>query len=128
MSPSRFLVLVAALAAVAGGASTATAAGVSFDSPSRNLGCSYFDYSPSSYVVCDRRNDGRGAIVRGRPARAQRYDLGAPPLNRRVLAYGKILRLGRFVCVSRTNGIACVAGNGAGFRIAREAIVIFKAR
>ena len=130
MSGSRFWrrLVVIAVAALAGAAPGSAEADTKFDSPSRNLGCSYFGPANGDYVVCGRRHDGRGAILRGRPPRALRYDSGPPPLNRRVLGYGKSLHLGRFICVSRTTGIACRAGNRAGFRISREAIVIFRPR
>ena len=111
-----------------------------FRTPSRNIGCAYYDASITGRVVfrCDllsglnpepaRRCEGdwTGASMsargRGGPTCAGDtvYDQRAP-----ILAYGRTWSRGGLSCVSRTTGLTCRNRDGHGFFLARERWRVF---
>jgi hypothetical protein len=129
----RRLVVVVALGVFAG-AGSASAAPVSFHSPSGNIRCVI---APRVYTRCDiTERDWRPPPnrtlceldwgntlevgLRGRGYFGCVSDAIEPG---RVLAYGKSISRGRFRCRSRRSGMRCVnTRNGHGFALSRERV------
>jgi hypothetical protein len=132
----HFVVALLTIAALAVPGSSA-GRGVDFSTPSRNIGCA----GDSTYVRCDIRQtrakpppqprscryDWGNAFElrqRGRPHRLCHSDtvLG----TRRVLAYGKSIKLGLGItCTSRRSGLTCRNREGHGFFLSRERVRLF---
>ncbi len=141
-SPIRILLV----AAIAGGALAATAAGgsaaVQFKTPSANIGC----YGTSTDVRCDIR---RSTGTRPPKPRTCRFDWGtAFGLTRtgrgrglcvsdttlpypgqtgvRTLKYGRSIRVNaRIVCTSRRTGLTCRNTAGHGFFLSKSRIRLY---
>lgn len=144
MSRPRLTVAAALLAAtvLAITATSATAALVSFQSPSRNIGC----IGDAHSVRCDVRHT--SATPPRKPARCH-LDWGdafeiTPSLNRgrgvchgdtalpapgqkgvRTIRYGHAIHLGTLTCISRTRAFTCQNRKGHGFRLSRTVITLF---
>ncbi len=127
---------VLCLMAVAAGASTASAAVVTFRTPSGNIGCQGETARAHNTVRCDiaRRSwrpprkparcvlDWGQGLVLERRGRARFVCAGDTALNRgRILAYGARRRIGGITCRSRTTGLTCVNVDGHGFFLSRGA-------
>jgi hypothetical protein len=145
MSRPRVTVLASALLAamvLAIGATSAMAALVSFQSPSKNIGCIGDGHS----IRCDIRQT--SATPPHKPARCH-LDWGdafgiAPAWTRgrgichgdtalpapgqkgvRTIAYGHAIHLGKLVCISRTSAFTCQNRKKHGFRLSRTVIRLF---
>lgn len=129
----RFGVLFAAVAAVA--AAPAAAKIVSFQTPSRNIGCIGETAAAGNTVRCDIRvrnwsppprprgctlDWGQGLTLDAR-GRARFVCAGDTALNNgRRLAYGTSIRIGTIVCRSRVTGLTCTNRRGHGFTLSRQ--------
>jgi hypothetical protein len=145
MSRPRLTVLASALVAalaLAIGATSAVAALVSFQSPSRNIGC----IGDGHGIRCDIRHT--SATPPRKPARCH-LDWGdavqiTPSLNRgqgvchgdtalpapgqrgvRTIRYGHAIHLGKLTCISRTTAFTCQNRKKHGFRLSRTVIKLF---
>jgi Family of unknown function (DUF6636) len=106
-----------------------------FSSPSGNIGCVMWrhftrcDIAHHSYPKppkpreCFGDYDGGSIVVR----RVPRFEcITDTALGGRVLHYGKSVRVGRFRCISRRNGVQCQnRRTGHGFRLSRGSYTIF---
>ena len=129
----RSLPAVVSGIAVLATAPAAPAALVSFQTPSRNIGC----IGDATYLRCDVRTttapipprprscdldwgDAFGMAPRSRSRRICHGDtaLGAGP----VLRYGRSRRIGPFRCVSQTAGLTCRNRAGHGWFLSRQRV------
>jgi len=99
-----------------------------FQTPSKNIGCRYFNGSVRCDVLSGVKPQPTGtceldwvgfALERAGPAAAQCagdtvYSQGSP-----VLAYGERWRRGGITCVSRETGLLCTNQDGRGFVLSR---------
>jgi hypothetical protein len=111
--------------------------GVDFTTPSRNIGCA----GDSTFVRCDIRRtrakpppkprscrfDWGNAFELRQRGRARRLCYSDTVLgSRRVLAYGKSMKLGpRITCTSRRSGLTCRNRDGHGFFLSRARVRLF---
>jgi hypothetical protein len=130
----RSVVVVAAVAAFA--LPSAADAAVHFRTPSGNIGC-YADRSgircdigrtdfaaPPQPASCDF--DYGNAFQMSRTSRSRRICHSDTVLGaRRVLGYGRTLRVGAFTCSSRTSGLTCRNTAGHGWFLSRERARLF---
>jgi Family of unknown function (DUF6636) len=106
-----------------------------FSSPSGNIGCVVWrhfarcDIAQHSYPKppkprqCFGDYDGGSIVIRRVPHFECITDTA---LGGKVLHYGKSVRLGKFRCTSRRNGMHCEnLGTGHGFRLSRASYTIF---
>ena len=139
----RLLASIALLAAAPAVAATPAQGGreldtlVTFNSPSRNIGCqltdvrarcdiSKRDWSPPPKPSSCDGDFGQGLRVSRYGRRGRFMCAGDTALGgERVLADGRSLRRGRLTCTSRQSGITCRNRRGHGFRISRESYRIF---
>jgi hypothetical protein len=116
-------------------ASAQSASYLHFSSPSGNIGCVMWrhftrcDIAHHTYPKprrprhCFGDYDGGSIVVRRVPHFECITDTA---LGGRVLHYGKSVRLGKFRCISRRNGMHCEnRRNRHGFRLARDSYTIF---
>jgi hypothetical protein len=105
-----------------------------FLSPSHNISCGMFDYSPYRYVRCQSRRpphlarlSTRGQVTscRNRSVLDNHCGISDPGENVvPTLAYGRPITVGRFRCLSERAGVTCVViRSGKGFRISRSGTV-----
>jgi hypothetical protein len=115
---------------------TPAAGSTFFTSPSKKIGCLYFNLDGDRSVRCDlaRVDDPKPkpkackldyghAFALGERGRAARICHGDTVRNpkARVLAYGKAKRFGPFTCrVRRTRGMRCTSKRGHGFELSRQ--------
>ena len=111
--------------------------GVDFTTASRNIGCA----GDSTFVRCDIRTtrakpppkprsckfDWGNAFELRQRGRARRLCYSDTVLgSRRVLAYGKSVKLGRRItCTSRRSGLTCRNRDGHGFFLSRQRVRLF---
>jgi uncharacterized protein DUF6636 len=121
---------------VIAGVAPAAAARVHFSTPSRNIGC----IGDASLLRCDIQRTATKPPPkprscrfdwgnyfelrpRGRPRRLCVSDSALG--GRRILGYGRTLRLGRMSCVSRRTGLTCRNADGHGFFLSRQRVRLF---
>jgi hypothetical protein len=128
----RILLLAVGLALT--GAAPAAAAGVFFQTPSRNIGCAYFNGSLRCDVRSGLRPVPRGrceldwtGISLGSTGRARPTCAGdtAYDARSRILAYGSRWRRGGITCTSRRTGLIGQNRSRHGFVLARERWRVF---
>ena len=125
------VLVVVAVAAPAGAGSYVT-----FQTPSKKIGCAYtratgedanlrcdlvdVDHPAKRPASCEL--DYGHAFGLGAHGRATRLCVGDTALDTKakVLAYGKRRTLGPFTCVSRTSGLRCTTRAGHGFELSRQ--------
>ena len=128
----RLLKLLAIPMLIASGAASAQTIG--FQSPSKNIGCQYFDYDNQNTLRCDimeatvtarRPADcdlewGKAFEMRSKGA-AVRLCYGDTVMDPKmpVLAYGQVWQRGGFTCTSEQSGVTCFNAERRGFSIAR---------
>lgn len=128
------LVWASALALVH--APPASAAFTQFSTPSKNIGC----ISTPNYLRCDIRTttvrppprprscdlDWGDAFQMSGSSGAHRLCHGDTALGgTRILGYGHSLRIGPFLCTSRTDGLTCRNRAGHGWLLSRNPIRLF---
>lgn len=124
--------VVLAVATFAATADSRPVAFVTFQMPSKNIGCGYLSGLGPAALRCDIRSGlkpkprgaceldwtgismGRGAA---RPTCAG--DTVFTPASQ-VLAYGRVWKRGAFACLSMRIGLSCANSAGHGFFLARE--------
>jgi hypothetical protein len=131
------LVLLALIPAMAG----ADGSGVSFQTPSKRIGCLYSHRSGEAAALrCDVVDvvnpkakpkscelDYGSAFGLGPTGKGRWLCVGDTVLDpkAKVLAYGRTRTLGPFTCVSRTTGLRCATAAGHGFEISRTTQRVF---
>lgn len=122
------IVAAVASAALFSAVDRADAAARWFYSPSGNISCQVIDGDSrrDSEAYCQSvarahsvtmTPDGRLSICRGEKC------LGNGPEDATLLAYGRSVRVGRFSCTSRRDGMRCrVLSTGRGFFISKDTI------
>ncbi len=130
----RTVVLAALVFALSG--ATASAAIISFRTPSKNIACAF--QTRPAFLRCDilsglkpepsRRcaGDWTGVSMR-RFGKAAATCAGDTVYERRapVLAYGRVWTRGGFRCLSRPTGLTCSNGSRHGFFLSRERWRVF---
>jgi hypothetical protein len=133
-----FLLVVTALVAAGSAGSTATVF-VTFQTPSKNIGCGFSDRP--NYLRCDIDSGLKplpprpascdvdfgiavGMATTGR-ARALCVGDSVRIRNTRVLRYGSTWRRAGFTCVSRRTGLRCANRSGHGFFLSRARSQLF---
>lgn len=146
MRPIRIVSALVVVAAIATFAATAAAANiVYFQTPSKNIGCAYLPVISKGDVPTLRCEISTGlrplpprpracgdavwgrAVAMARNGRARGIcisDTIREP-SARVLAYGRVWRVGGFTCASRTSGLRCTNRAGHGWRLSRERSSLF---
>jgi hypothetical protein len=137
MNPRRVLLaLVAAMALLGAGASSATAF-KGFESPSHNIGCimseqgARCDIRQHSWPLPRRPKscefDYGGSVFIGDRGRGEYGCVSDSAMDAGpVLPYGEQLRKGRFVCTSEEIGVRCAnRRNGHGFLLSRQSVTFF---
>jgi hypothetical protein len=130
----RALALVVLLAAIS--AADASAALIQFTTPSRNIGCigdktrlrcdiaRTTVKAPPKPLTCDF--DWGNAFELLPRFVSHRICVSDSALGgRRVLGYGKSLRIGPFLCTSRRIGLTCTSRTRHGFFLSRNGIKLF---
>lgn len=117
-------------------APAASPALVHFSTPSKNIGC----IGDRTFLRCDivRTSvkpppkprscefDWGNAFGLGPTSRGRRLCVSDSALGgRRILGYGKALRIGRIICSSHRDGLTCTNPRGHGFFLSRQRIKLF---
>jgi hypothetical protein len=131
---ARIVALLVLLAAV--GAADASAALIHFTTPSRNIGCigdktrlrcdivRTTVTAPPKPLTCDF-DWGNAFELLPRFVGHRLCVSDSALVGRRVLGYGKSLRIGPFLCTSRRIGLTCRSRTKHGFFLSRDRIKLF---
>lgn len=126
------LCVATAAVSLAAAAQSRPAAFVTFQMPSKNIGCGFASGYGPTYLRCDIRSglrpeprgkcelDWTGVSMAGGAASAT--CAGDTVLDPRasVLAYGTVWKRGPFTCLSSLAGLSCANRAGHGFFLSRE--------